>query len=81
MLERKMCDKEGQNFDTTQLAPSSQQRTVHKSLKTTEFVANNNMVIIHHPPYSLDLAPCDLALFPKLKMKLKGRHFETVSAI
>jgi hypothetical protein len=28
-----------------------------------------------------DLAPCDFALFPKLKMKLKGRHFETVSDI
>jgi hypothetical protein len=34
------------------------------------------MVIIPHPPYSLDLALCDFTLFPKLKMKLKGR-FET----
>jgi hypothetical protein len=41
----------------------------------------NNMVIIPHPPYSPDLAPCDFALFPKLKMKLKGQHFETVSDI
>jgi hypothetical protein len=32
------------------------------------------MVIVPHPP-------CDFALFPKLKMKLKGRHFETVSDI
>jgi hypothetical protein len=39
------------------------------------------MVIIPHPPYSLDLAPYDLALFPKLKMKLKGQRFETVSDI
>jgi hypothetical protein len=39
------------------------------------------MVIVRHPPYSLDLAPCDFALFPKLKMKLKGQHFETVSDI
>jgi hypothetical protein len=39
----------------------------HTSLKTTEFVTNNNMVIIPHPP--------------KLKMKLKERHFETVSDI
>jgi hypothetical protein len=38
------------------------------------------MVIIPHPPYLLDLDPCDLAFFPKLKMKLKG-HFETVSHI
>jgi hypothetical protein len=37
------------------------------------------MVIVPHPPYSPDLASCDFALFPKLKMKLKGRRFETVS--
>jgi hypothetical protein len=39
------------------------------------------MVMVYHPPYSLDLAPCDFALFPKLKMKLKGQLFETVSDI
>jgi hypothetical protein len=39
------------------------------------------MVIIPHPPYSLDLVPCDFALFPKLKMKLKGQSFERVSDI
>jgi hypothetical protein len=43
----------------------------HTFLKTTEFVTNNNMVIVPQPPYSLDLAPCDFALFPKLKIKLK----------
>jgi hypothetical protein len=51
----------------------------HMSLKTTEFVTNNNMVIVPHTPYSLDLAPCDFTLFPKLKMKLKTQRFETVS--
>jgi hypothetical protein len=35
------------------------------------------MVIVPHSPYSPDLAPCDFALFPYLKMKLKGRRFET----
>jgi hypothetical protein len=39
------------------------------------------MVIIPHPPYLPDLAHCDFALFPKLKMKLKGQRFETVSDI
>jgi hypothetical protein len=53
----------------------------HTPLKTTEFVTNNNMVIVPHLPYSADLALCDFALFPKLKMKLKGRRFETVSDI
>jgi hypothetical protein len=37
------------------------------------------MVIVSHPLYSQDLAPCDL--FPKLGIKLKGRRFETVSDI
>jgi hypothetical protein len=41
-------------------------------------MTNNNMVIVPHPSYSSDLAPCDFALFPKLKMKLMRRHFETV---
>jgi hypothetical protein len=40
----------------------------HTSLKTTEFVTNN-MVILPPPPYSLDLATCDFALFPKMKLK------------
>jgi histone-lysine N-methyltransferase SETMAR len=52
----------------------------HTSLKTTEFVTNN-MFIITHPPYSPDLAPCDLTLLAKLEMTLKGRRFETVSDI
>jgi hypothetical protein len=50
----------------------------HTSLKITEFVTNNNMVIVPHPPFSPDLVACDFALFPKLKMKLRGRRFETM---
>jgi transposase len=52
----------------------------HVSRKTKEFVTNNDMIIVPHPPYLPDLAPCDFALFPKLKIKLKGR-FEKVSNI
>jgi hypothetical protein len=51
------------------------------SLKTTEFVTNKKMFIIFHPPYLLDLGPCDFTLSPKLKMELKGWRFETVSDI
>jgi hypothetical protein len=39
------------------------------------------MIIILHPHYLPDLAPCDFALFPKLKMKQKGQHFEKLSDI
>jgi histone-lysine N-methyltransferase SETMAR len=44
-------------------------------------VTNIIIIIVPHPPYSPDLAPYDFALFAKLKMKLKGRRFETVSDI
>jgi hypothetical protein len=36
----------------------------HTSLKTTEFVTNNNMVIVPHPPYSSGLAPVISLCFP-----------------
>jgi hypothetical protein len=42
-------------------------------------IKSSDACIVPHPPYLPDLAP-DFALFPKLKMKLKG-HFETVSDI
>ena len=29
---------------------------------------NKNIMVCPHPPYSLDLALCDLWLFPKVKM-------------
>jgi histone-lysine N-methyltransferase SETMAR len=33
--------------------------------------------LLPHPPYSPDLAPSDYHLFPELKSKLSGVHFET----
>jgi hypothetical protein len=41
----------------------------------------NKMVVIPHPTYSPDLAPCDFYLFPKMKLKLKGRRFDTIEEI
>jgi hypothetical protein len=39
------------------------------------------MAVIPHPPYSPDLAPCDYFLFPYIKLKLKGRRFDTIEEI
>jgi hypothetical protein len=38
------------------------------------------MAVIPHPTYSLDLTPCDF-LLPKIKLKLKGRRFDTIEEI
>jgi hypothetical protein len=32
-------------------------------------------------PYSPDLAPCDFFIFPRIKMKLKGRRFDDADTI
>ena len=33
------------------------------------------------PPYSPDLALCDFFLYPKMKLQLKGHHFDTTEEI
>jgi transposase len=45
----------------------------HASLLIRDFLANRNTTVLPQPSYSLDLAPADFFLFPKLKSKLKGR--------
>jgi hypothetical protein len=39
------------------------------------------MALIPHPPYSPDLTPCDFFLFPKMKLNMKGRWFDTIEEI
>jgi hypothetical protein len=39
------------------------------------------MSVIPNPPYSSDLAPCDFFPFPKMKLKLKARRFDTIEQI
>ena len=50
-------------------------------LAIREFLAKKNIPVLPRPPYSPDLAPCDLYVFPKLKLKLKGHHFGTMEKI
>jgi hypothetical protein len=40
----------------------------HISFLTTEVSTKNNMTVVPHSPY--------FSLFPRLKIKLKGRHFD-----
>jgi hypothetical protein len=39
------------------------------------------MLSLLPPPYSPDLAPANVFLFPKMKMQLKGRRFHTAAEI
>jgi hypothetical protein len=44
-------------------------------------MVKEKMILIPHPPYSLDLALCDFFLFPNMKLKLKRRRFDTTEEI
>jgi len=53
----------------------------HTAIIVKQFLARTSTTVIEHPPYSPDLAPCDFYLFPKIKEKLKGHHFQTLETI
>ena len=45
------------------------------------FLTKSNMNVVSYPPYLPDLAHCDFALFPKLKIELKDCWFERIEMI
>jgi hypothetical protein len=53
----------------------------HTFFLTQKFLAKHKMAAILHPPRFLDLALSDFFLFPKMKLKLKGRRFDTTEEI
>ena len=53
----------------------------HRAVTTNEFLAKHNIPSLPQPPYSPDLAPCDLFLFPQLKKTMKGCQFDYVEDI
>lgn len=47
----------------------------HSAAVTTDFIFDNGVRLLPHPPYSPDLAPADFFLFGLVKEKLRGRDF------
>jgi len=39
------------------------------------------MTAVLHPAYSPDLVSCDFDVFPKMKLRLKGRRFVSIEEI
>jgi hypothetical protein len=66
----KMCKDFAPNFSDKNW---QRQRTVSNFLFTREFLTKNNITVVPHPPY--------FSLFPRLKIKLKGRNFYTNEVI
>jgi len=76
----KKLDKNGPNFCQQLMDLASRQCTCsHGTLR--EFLATKQISVSEHSAYSPDLAPSDFFLFPKIKAKFKGRHFDDIEDI
>ena len=51
--------------------------SVHTAALTIDFLSENSIQLVSHPPYSPDLAPCDFFLFPSVKEKIRGTNFDS----
>ena len=53
----------------------------HKCEVVKSFLASEKVKVLNHPPYSLDLSPCDFFLFPRLKKMLSGNKYTSRSSL
>ena len=59
-------------------ASSHNNAPAHTSMLVREFLAKSKSVIRPQSPYSPDLAPAEIFLFPKLKILIYGKRFATI---
>ncbi len=53
----------------------------HTAALTMKNLQEWGMTVLEHPPCSPDMAPCDFALFPKLKKEMRGQNFRNVANV
>jgi len=54
----------------------------HNALSFKTFLTKHKITVLEQPPYSPELAPCDLFfLFTEIKSALRGTRFESVDAV
>ena len=53
----------------------------HKSIIVHQFLSKMQVVSLDYPLYSPDLSPQDCFLFSKLKLKMKGKQYESKEEI
>jgi hypothetical protein len=75
-LREKVRRQRSQLFQSGRWLLHHDNAPAHTALSIQEFLAEKKIPVVPHPPYSPDLAPCDFFLFPRIKMKLKGRRFD-----
>ncbi|CAH2005396.1 unnamed protein product [Acanthoscelides obtectus] len=53
----------------------------HTTQKTRQYLTEENVELLDHPPYSPDLSPNDFFTFPKIKNRLRGQRFQSPEAV
>ena len=55
--------------------------SAHNAPSVKRYLTKDNIAVLEHPPYTPDLASCDVFLFSKVKSALKGTQFESVNGV
>ncbi|CAI6344606.1 unnamed protein product [Macrosiphum euphorbiae] len=80
-LREKIRKKRPDQFQNRSWLLHHDNAPAHSALSIREFLADKQIPVVPHPPYSPDLAPCDFFLFPKIKTDLKGQRFDDIETI
>ena len=75
------CEKETTGIMDKRVDFAQDNAPAHNALSLKQFLANKNITVLEHPPYSPDLALCNFCRFPKIKSALKGTHFVSVENV
>ncbi|CAH2014053.1 unnamed protein product [Acanthoscelides obtectus] len=49
----------------------------HTAQKTRQYLTEENVELLDHPPYSPDLSPIDFFTSPKIQNRLRGQRFQS----
>jgi len=80
-MREKIQHKHSEEWCNNSWALHHDNALAHTSLAVRQFFNSTKTTFIPHPPYSLDLAPCDFYLFPKMKLKLKGQCSDSTEEV
>ncbi|CAH1987157.1 unnamed protein product [Acanthoscelides obtectus] len=59
------------------IMPHQDNSSLLTAQKTRQYLTEENVELLDHSPYSLDLSPNDFFTFPKIKNRLRGQRFQS----
>ncbi|CAH1992382.1 unnamed protein product [Acanthoscelides obtectus] len=59
------------------IIPHQDNASSQTAQKTRQYLTEENVELLDHPPYSPDLSPNDFFTFPKIKNRLRGQRFQS----